>query len=148
MKKEILSLPKYKNAFRCHKCPQTNDITGCPKWIEFEVTNDLDTQAKEKFKIEAGCSDVMLPRLLLDIVKGVHTGAKETSKLRKATARSVGTAAAAYLQAKGFEEVPVNVDMLEGSDESRKRLVLEGALEFAESSEMLDNGMDNRNNEG
>jgi hypothetical protein len=142
LKTEILSLPRYKNAYNCKRCPQTNDESGCPKWLEITEHQDPLVAEGDGFVIRKGCVDQMLPGILIAIAKGVHTGACETSALREATARSVGTAAAAYLYAKGLTEVPLDVDTLEGPAESRDRLVHETASEFIRDSGMLDSGVD------
>jgi hypothetical protein len=61
----------YKNAFRCKKCPGTNDQPdGCPMWWEMILTNDA-TEAK---KVEKGCGYQLLPQMLaLTCKQSMHT---------------------------------------------------------------------------
>lgn len=51
MHREIVT-PKYKNAFNCKKCPESNDANGCPDWWELVETND----ATNEQRILAGCA--------------------------------------------------------------------------------------------
>lgn len=57
----------FKRAFKCNKCPQTADKSGCPMWWEiiYENTND-PTQPP---KVEKGCGYQMMPTILIESIK-------------------------------------------------------------------------------
>lgn len=62
---------KFKNAFKCNKCPMSNDENGCPMWWEMVMTNE-DNQTK----VEKGCGYQMMPQLLVEVIKTAdHTTA-------------------------------------------------------------------------
>ena len=50
----------YKNAWKCKKCPQTNNETGCPMWWEVVMKNDETGQTK----VEKGCGFQLLPSMM------------------------------------------------------------------------------------
>lgn len=52
----------YKNAFKCHKCPQSNKENGCPAWMEVIMTEKESGQVKNV----ADCSYVLLPRIIIE----------------------------------------------------------------------------------
>lgn len=47
----------YKNAGKCHKCPQRNDEQGCPWWWEYVQTNI----ATGEEKVVKQCGKAALP---------------------------------------------------------------------------------------
>lgn len=67
----------YKNAFRCKKCPQTNNENGCPCWLEITWTNDDgDT------KIDKGCYFQLSPKLMLESVKAANISSEHACQMR------------------------------------------------------------------
>lgn len=61
----------YKNAFKCKKCPQSNQENGCPAWLEIVMTNDQGSQ-----KMERGCSYQLMPMMLIETMRSAdHTTA-------------------------------------------------------------------------
>jgi len=56
---------KYKNAWKCQKCPESNDEKGCPGWtelIEMNVETGQERVTKE-------CLFQMMPRLMVEVIK-------------------------------------------------------------------------------
>jgi len=63
-------MPKFKNAFKCSKCPESNQEEGCPLWWEIIMTNDVTQEQK----IEKGCGYQLLPQMIaLTCKQSMHT---------------------------------------------------------------------------
>lgn len=79
---------KFKNAFKCNKCPQRNDVEGCPDWWEFAGANG---------QITKGCGrhqDIKLPFYVM-ILNEAHCAAASADKATNyaATAENASMAA-------------------------------------------------------
>jgi len=68
----------YKKAWKCKKCPETNNENGCPAWTELMVTN---IQSGEE-KLEKDCLYRMLPMLLVEVIKASNRPAAEIGSLK------------------------------------------------------------------
>ena len=93
MKTETLTLPSYKNAFKCSKCPQNNGPTGCPVWLETTVT-EINTG---EHKLQRGCGFQMVPSFLVDLAKVEDTRAGEISSMKEAVVDQVTKASLLYM---------------------------------------------------
>ena len=67
----------YKNAFKCKKCPQSNNEDGCPCWIELMMTN---TRTGDE-KIEKGCTYQLMPIMMIEVIKASNRPAEELGKM-------------------------------------------------------------------
>ena len=65
----------YKNANKCHKCPQTNTEKGCPHWMEISMTND----GTGEMKIDKACGHVLMPKLLMMTVNAANRTTQQVS---------------------------------------------------------------------
>lgn len=72
---------KYKNAFKCHKCPQSNDEDGCPMWWEIMETN---IQTGEE-KLTKDCGFQLMPKFLLETMKSGNRAAESAESHRNET---------------------------------------------------------------
>lgn len=68
----------YKNAFKCHKCPQSNTESGCPNWWEFIQTDTTNGQEH----IRKMCGYQALPLFLVDAIKASNRPAAEIGAMR------------------------------------------------------------------
>lgn len=93
MKTETLTLPSYKNAFKCSKCPQSNGPTGCPAWLETTVT-EINTG---EHKLQKGCGYQVIPQLLVQLAKIEDTRAGEISSMKEAVVDQVTKASLLYM---------------------------------------------------
>ena len=75
----------YKNAERCHKCPQRNDEQGCPWWWEF-ITTDLTSGNEQVVK---KCGKAALPEFLTEVIRAANRPAAEISAMREQVTKSV-----------------------------------------------------------
>jgi hypothetical protein len=121
MKKEVLTHKKYKNAFKCHKCPQTSDETGCPVWWE-QVWEEQDT--KEQV-LTSGCGFTMAQTLLLDVVKQGFGARAEVNEMRKEVVTGVERATVKMLELQRTQEEALSAGDLEGHNFNELRLVRE-----------------------
>lgn len=67
----------YKNANKCHKCPQSNTEKGCPHWMEITMVNDMGES-----KIEKACGHVLMPKLLMMTVNAANRTTEQVSKVQ------------------------------------------------------------------
>ncbi len=65
----------YKNANKCHKCPQSNTELGCPHWMEITMTND-----NGEFKTDKACGHVLMPKLLMMTINATNRNTEHVSK--------------------------------------------------------------------
>lgn len=56
---------KFKNAWKCKKCPERNDENGCPAWWEMVLTNDVTNEQK----IERTCGFLLMPQFFSMVCK-------------------------------------------------------------------------------
>jgi hypothetical protein len=68
----------YKNAFKCHKCPQRNDELGCPAWVEYVETN----VASGEERITRDCLYQSLPKMLIEVIKASNRPAAAIESTR------------------------------------------------------------------
>ena len=64
----------YKNANKCHKCPQSNGEKGCPHWMEITMKNDTGGM-----KIDKACGHVLMPTLLMMTVNAANRTTEQVS---------------------------------------------------------------------
>jgi|TARA_R100001530_G_scaffold129206_1_gene99426 hypothetical protein len=76
----------YKNANKCHKCPQSNDEKGCPHWMEITMTND-----SKEFKVEKACGHVLMPKLLMMTVNAANRTTEQVSGVQNEIANGFHT---------------------------------------------------------
>lgn len=72
----------YKNANKCHKCPQSNTELGCPHWMEISMTNDKGGQ-----KIDKACGHVLMPQLLMMTVNAANRVTEQVSGVQNEIAK-------------------------------------------------------------
>lgn len=78
----------YKNANKCHKCPQSNSEDGCPHWMEITMTNDGG-----EFKTEKACGHVLMPKLLMMTVNAANRVTEQVSGVQNEIASGFITVA-------------------------------------------------------
>jgi len=69
---------KYKSAWKCNKCPESNDEKGCPCWTELIETNAETGQER----ITKNCLFQLMPNLLVEVIKASNRPAAEISAMR------------------------------------------------------------------
>ncbi len=74
---------KYKQAFKCHKCPERSDENGCPAWNEIIMTN---VQTGEE-KITKGCNFQLMPFIMTEAIKASNTSANTFAAIKNEIAR-------------------------------------------------------------
>lgn len=74
---------KYKNAFKCDNCPESNGEDGCPAWNEIIMTN---TQTGED-KIVKGCNFQLMPFIMTEAIKASNTSANTFAAIKTEIAR-------------------------------------------------------------
>ena len=74
---------RYKQAFKCHKCPERSDENGCPAWNEIIMTN---VQTGEE-KITKGCNFQLMPFIMTEAIKASNTSANTFSAIKNEIAR-------------------------------------------------------------
>ena len=74
---------KYKNAFKCHKCPEQNREEGCPAWNEIIMTN---VQSGEE-KIVKGCNFQLMPLIMTEAIKASNTSTDTFAAIKNEIAR-------------------------------------------------------------
>lgn len=63
---------RFKKAFKCKNCPQTNTENGCPMWWEIVMENDKTGEQR----VDKGCGYQMLPQMMANISsKSLHAAA-------------------------------------------------------------------------
>jgi len=73
----------YKNAFKCHKCPQSNKEDGCPAWNEVVMTNAQTGETK----LMKGCTFQILPFIMTEAIKQSMISANTFAKIKNEIAR-------------------------------------------------------------
>ena len=76
---------KYKNAFKCKDCPESNSENGCPNWWEIIMTNDLNEQ-----KVEKNCGYQLLPQMIVLMCKQTAHTTYAAYDMRNRVVDSVG----------------------------------------------------------
>jgi len=74
---------KYKNAWKCHKCPRSNDENGCPAWNEIVMT---ETSTGEQ-KIVKGCHFQLMPWIMTEAIKATTVATGTASDIKNEIAR-------------------------------------------------------------
>ena len=69
---------KYKNAWKCQRCPESNNEQGCPAWIELIETH-METGQE---RINRNCLFQMMPHLMVELIKASNRPAAEMSAMR------------------------------------------------------------------
>ncbi len=99
MKREVMSHARYKNAFNCKKCPQSDDENGCPMWWSQVWTDSVNGEQRAV----DGCGYVMLPHTVINMVRSTNKAAGEISAMKEEVAENVGKATVRILQLYGAE---------------------------------------------
>jgi len=101
VEREILTHEHYEHALECHDCPQTNDESGCPAWIEYaDVDKDDDGLIIDERRI-AGC----FPRVFFKILsESSNRTVLAHNKAEKARGAAVKAQEAAERVSSIFEE--------------------------------------------
>lgn len=76
-------MKKYKNAFKCDNCPESNGEEGCPAWNEIIMTN---IQTGED-KIVKGCNFQLMPFIMTEAIKASNTSASTFAAIKNEIAR-------------------------------------------------------------
>lgn len=79
----------YKNAWKCHKCPQNCTEKGCPAWVEFMATT-VATGAQELKKM---CIFQALPVFLTHVIQASNRPAAAIENMRNNIVESIMLAA-------------------------------------------------------
>lgn len=77
----MTDFPKFKGAFKCHKCPQNADVTkgrACPMWWEIIETNTMSGATR----VNKGCGCRMLPHLMTEVMKSANMSTANTSETK------------------------------------------------------------------
>lgn len=68
----------YRNAFKCHKCPENNGDKGCPAWaevMEMEVSTGQERLVK-------GCVFAMMPRWMTYVIQASNRAPAAIDSMR------------------------------------------------------------------
>ena len=76
----------YKNAFKCKKCPDSNDEKGCPLWWEMIMTHETTGEKK----LNKACGYTLLPQLLVLNYKQTSHGLWATYDTRNKVVKNIG----------------------------------------------------------
>lgn len=76
----------YANAFKCDKCPKSNDESGCPAWQEIIMENPRTGDTS----IEKGCLYVMMPKLLVQVIQAANRPAAAIESTRNELVQALG----------------------------------------------------------
>lgn len=107
----------YKNAFKCKKCPETANETGCPLWWEVILT---ETETGEQ-KIHKGCGYRLMPQMLaLTCKQAMHT-TYAAYDMRNKVVKNVGKVVTAVKEQLNLDipeeiEEPLRIDEIEGKE--------------------------------
>ena len=82
---------KYKNSFKCHKCPQSSGEDGCPAWNEIIMTN---VQTGED-KIVKGCHFQVMPLIMVESIKASNVSTNTFAAIKNEVARGYSVLAQA-----------------------------------------------------
>lgn len=107
-------MPKFKNAFKCKKCPETSAERGCPLWWEVILTNDTGRQ-----KIEKGCGYQILPQMLVLTCKQAMHTTHAAYDMRNKVVKNVGkiiTAVKDQLKLDIPDEIEDELKLIEGEN--------------------------------
>ncbi len=75
----------YKNAFKCKKCPQSNNENGCPMWWEIIETNT----ETGKERVRKACGYILMPLFLTEVIKASNRPAAAIEATRNALVESL-----------------------------------------------------------
>lgn len=76
----------YKNAFKCHKCPEDNSAKGCPMWWEISETEELTGQTR----IRKACGYVLMPTYFQMMIRASNRPAAAENSTRNELSRKMG----------------------------------------------------------
>lgn len=68
----------YKNAFKCHKCPESSNENGCPAWSEVLLTNETG-----EVKSQNACVFQNMQFMLIEVLKSAGKPAAEMALMRQ-----------------------------------------------------------------
>lgn len=104
----------YKNAEKCHKCPQSNGENGCPWWWELMECNDGGQE-----RLHKTCGKVYLPVILVEVMKASNRPAAELSAMRQDMSRSMSRAVEVTMQ----KVAQMGPDALQGQPEDDQKSI-------------------------
>lgn len=78
-------MSNYKNAFKCHKCPQSNGSDGCPMWWEILEHN---VQTGED-RITKDCGFQLMPEFLRQTMATSNRAAQSAQSHRNETVKEL-----------------------------------------------------------
>jgi len=76
----------YKNAWKCKKCPETNNDKGCPMWWEVVMKNDETGETK----VEKGCGFQLLPQMMALVSTNSLHSVAASYDMRNKVVKNVG----------------------------------------------------------
>lgn len=77
---------KYKNAFKCTKCPESNGENGCPVWWEI-IEENVETG---KERINKACGFTLMQMFLLEVLKASNRPAAAVESMRNDLVKGIG----------------------------------------------------------
>jgi hypothetical protein len=72
---------KYKKAFKCNKCPESNGEDGCPAWNEIIMTKGAEEN------IVKGCNFQLMPWIMTEAIKASYLATGTASDMKNEVAR-------------------------------------------------------------
>lgn len=75
----------YKNAWNCRKCPQRNDESGCPAWVEYMQENT----ATGEQRLRKECLFQALPVFMIETIKAANRPAAAMESTRNELAQQL-----------------------------------------------------------
>lgn len=73
----------YKNAWKCHRCPQSNGEKGCPAWVEYMQTNGKEERLRKECLFQA------LPVFMIETIAAANRPAAAVESTRNEMARQL-----------------------------------------------------------
>ena len=92
---------RYKNAFKCAKCPGRGDELGCPAWAEYVERNSHTGEER----LTKECVFQALPKLLILTVAASNQAAASADANRNGVVRAIAAATQAAAPGAGLREL-------------------------------------------
>jgi len=106
----------YKNAWKCHECPQRADEEGCPCWCDGIV----ETDGNGVERVYSGCLFPIFMRSISATIKFSNLAASEVSATKEEIAR--GLSGLGHIMQRTIASLPlVRVEPVK-TDEDQKKL--------------------------
>lgn len=91
---------KYKNAWKCSKCPECNDENGCPAWTELVMQNNITGETK----LDKKCLFQFLPELMVEVIKASNRPAASMDAMRSEAVGQLNNIASAMRKMAGLQQ--------------------------------------------